>query len=337
MERPMNAIQTITLAAVLAVALASAAAAETKRIYGIFYEGCEHVCEGFKAALADSGFDAELVVRDIAMDKSVLPRAVEEARALPADLVLTYGTSVTLGTIGTLANADDPRYLNDIPAVFTMVADPFGSNIAAGFDGSGRPNVAGTFNRVPEAVNIEVIRQYDRSFGKLGLLYNNDEANSVAKRNEIAGIAPSLGIELVALELDPGNPGQPDPATIAERLAELRKHGVRWVYLGSSSFLSRNGAAFTEAAVENGLAVVSPYESMVRDHKALLSIAAREEDVGRLAAEQTLRILRDGVTPGDLPIVRATEFAYVVNMDVARQLNLFPPFAFMQAAEVVND
>jgi putative ABC transport system substrate-binding protein len=267
------------------------------------------------------------------MDKSVLPQAVEEARALPADLVLTYGTSVTRGTIGTLAN---PLPLSDIPVVFTMVADPVGSGIVASFDGSGRPNVAGTFNRVPEAVNIEVIRQYDRAFAKLGLVYNSDEANSVAKRDEIAAIAPGLGIELVAVEIDPGNSGQPDPAAIPPRLAELRKLGVRWVYLGSSSFLSKNAAAFTAAAVENGIAVVSPYESMVRDEQALLSIAAREEDVGRLAAGQALRILRDGARPGDLPIVQINDFAYVVNMDVARRLELFPPLSFMQVAEAVK-
>ena len=151
-----------------------------------------------------------------------------------------------------------------------------------------------------------------------------------------ATIAERLGIELVALELDPGNTGQPDPATIPPRLAELHEQGVRWVYLGSSSFLSKNATAFTAAAVENGIAVVSPYESMVRDEQALLSIAAREEDVGRLAAEQALKILRDGATPGILPILQATDFAYVVNMEVAHRLDLFPPLAFMQVAEAVK-
>jgi putative ABC transport system substrate-binding protein len=89
--------------------------------------------------------------------------------------------------------------------------------------------------------------------------------------------------------------------------------------------------------VENGIAVVSPYEELVREHQALLSIAARPEDVGRLAAQQALKILRDGATPGDLPIVRATDFAYVVNMEVARKLGRFPPFAFLQVAEAVNN
>lgn len=154
---------------------------------------------------------------------------------------------------------------------------------------------------------------------------------------ELRKIAPTLGIELVALEIDLGNEGVPNVARIPERLAELRQKGVRWVYLGSSSFLNVNGELFTESAVENGIAVVSPYEPLVRDEQALLSIAARMENVGRLAAELALSILRDGATPGDLPIMQATDFAYVINMDVAKRLGRFPPFAFLQVAEAVNN
>ena len=315
---------------------AAPALADSRTIFAIFYEGCEHLCQGFRKAIVESGFDAEFIIRDIQQDKSVLPDIIEEARVLQPDLVLTFGTSVTLGLIGTMEDDGDPKYLSDIPTVFTVVADPFGTGIARDFEGSGRTNVAGTFNRVPEAVNIEVIRQYDPSFRKLGLLYHSNERNSVIKKDELAALAPKLNVELVALELDPGNASAPDPATIPARMAELKQQGVRWMYLGSSSFLRLNGALFTSSAVENGIAIVSPYESLVREQDALLSIAARYEDVGALAAEQALRILRDGAIPGDLPIVRATDFAYVVNMDVARRLDRVPPFAFLQVAETVE-
>jgi putative ABC transport system substrate-binding protein len=313
------------------------AAAETKRILGVFYRGCEELCEGFKATIAESGFDVELVIRDIAQDQSELPNVVAEAREMAADLVLTWGTSVTLGVVGTLDSAGDPAFLDDIPVVFTVVADPFGSRIAESLDGSGRPNLAGTYNRVPESVNIEVIRHYDESFDRLGLLYNSNERNSVIKKDELAALSQSMGFELVALELDPGNPGVPDTAAIGLRMAELAEAGVRWLYLGSSSFMRKQGAAVNEAAVANGIAVLSPYEDLVRQQQALLSVAARYEDVGRLAAGLALRILRDGAVPGDLPIAQATDFAYVVNMDVARRLDRFPPFAFLQVAEVVNE
>ena len=75
---------------------------------------------------------------------------------------------------------------------------------------------------------------------------------------------------------------------------------------------------------------------MVRKSDALLSVAARYHDVGRLAARQALRILVDGKAPGDLPIARITEFAYVINMRVARRLKRFPPLEFLQIAETVK-
>ena len=334
MRRFASCMIAVAALAMLTIAVESA---EKKRILGVFYEGCEGTCEGFKAGISESGFDAELIVFDVKQDKSRLPEAVKQARAIKADLVVTYGTSGTLGIIGTLDDIGDPRFLNDIPVVFTVVANPFSARIAESFERSGRANVAGTFNRVPEAVNVEVIRQYDPAFSKLGLLYNSNEKNSVITMQEIAKLAPTLGVELVALEIDPDNSGKPDPAKIPVRLRELRDKGITWVYVGSSSFLSSNGELFTSSAVENGIAIVSPYEELVREQQALLSIAARREDVGRLAAQQALKILRDGATPGDLPIVRATDFAYVVNMEVARKLGLFPPFAFLQVAEAVNN
>ena len=326
------------LALILCVTSSIAQAGGKSKILGVFYKGCEHLCDGFKDRIAESGLDAELIIRDIAQDKSQIPGIVTEARAMKADLVLTWGTNVTLGIIGTLDDTGNPRYLNDIPVVFTVVADPFGTRIANSFKGSGRPNVAGTFNRVPESVNIDVIRQYDPSFDKLGLLYNSNERNSVIKMEELEALAPTLGVELVAIELDPGNEGAPNPATIPLRMAELRERGVRWMYTGSSSFIRSKsiGELYTSSAVENGIAIVSSYESLVREQQALLSIAARYHDIGRLAADQALRILRDGATPGDLPVVRATDFAYVVNMDVARKLDRIPPFALLMVAEVVG-
>lgn len=327
----------LAAAASLFLATSFAQATETRTILGVFYEGCEHLCEGFKDAIAESGFDAKVEVIDIAQDKTRLPGVVNLARERQVDLVLTFGTSVTLGVIGTLDDAGDPAFLQEIPVVFTVVADPFGTRIAESFEGSGRTNVAGTFNRVPETVNVEIVRQYDPEFRKLGLLYHANERNSVIKKEELEALLPELGIEFVAIELDPGNPGTPDPTLIPLRIAELREQGVRWMYVGSSSFLRFHGAAFTSAAVENGIAIVSPYESLVRQESALLSIAARYYDIGRLAADQALAILRDGATPGDLPIVRASEFAYVVNMDVARKLDRIPPFSFLQVAETVSN
>lgn len=314
------------------------AEAETKKIYTVTWEHeCEHSCQGFIETIENSGFDAEVILRLSSQDKTRFPGFVEEAKELGVDLVATYGTSVTLGILGRRGDDGDPRFIGeDIPAVFWYVADPFGTNIAESFDSSGRPHVAGTFNRVPEEVNIRTIRSIMPDFEHLGILFNGNERNSAIKVEEHRALSRKMGYTFTAIELDPGNIDAPDPALIPVRMKELADAGVDFVYLGSSSYLRIHADVFTGAAVENGLPVLSPYEELVRENQALVSIAARAYDVGRVAAEQALRILRDGATPGDLPIERVTDFAYVVNMDVARRLNIFPPVEMLQVAETIN-
>jgi putative ABC transport system substrate-binding protein len=90
------------------------------------------------------------------------------------------------------------------------------------------------------------------------------------------------------------------------------------------------------AAVENRLPVISPYERLVRESQALISVAARYYDVGRLAGRQAERILVDDAVPGDLPVARMTDFAVVINLEVAKALKLFPPMGLLQVAETVN-
>ena len=305
-------------------------------IYMVLWRGCEEACRGFKEYMAEIGIDAELVVRDANGDKSKLAGYVEEARMLDVDLVVTWGTSATRGVAGTLSDQGDPRFIDDIPLVFMVVADPVGSDIILSYEKSGRENVTGTRNRVPEAVNINSIRAYFPAFKRLGLLYNTNEHNSVIKMIEIASLAKQMNFELIALELELGVDGKPKIESIVERIAELEVAKVDFIYLGSSSFLDVNRDIFTLSAVDHGIPVLSPYERLVQDSHALMSIAARYQDVGALAGRQAKSILVERKKPGDLPVLSVDRYAYVVNMRVAKELNMFPSVEILQIAEIVE-
>lgn len=323
-------------AAAVAAGLASSAAAADYKVLIATWRGCEEACRGFQDYLTEKGLDIEFILRDAGQREDVLPAVLAEARAAEVDLILSWGTSVTRGIAGTLADIGDPAFNHDIPQIFTIVADPVGAGLIDSLDDTGRANLTGTYNRMPEEVTVETIRSYHPEFRRLGLLYNTNEANSVLKRDELAGLTEAMGFELTALELPLGGDGNPTVEGIAPKIAELKAAGVDFVYVGSSSFLQENGAAFTTAAVENGLPVLSPYERLVRESQALISVAARYYDVGRLAGAQAERILVGGAAAGDLPVVQMTAFAVVVNLDVAKALNLFPPMELLQIAETVN-
>lgn len=328
-------LRSLIAAAILAAGLGSALAADYKVLIAT-WRGCEEACQGFKDYLQEKGLSAEIIERDADQRDEALPAILAEARAAEVDLILSWGTSVTQGLAGTLADRDDPAFNNEIPQVFMIVADPVGSGIVESLERTGRPNITGTFNRMPEEVIVQTIRNYHPPFSRLGLLYNTNEKNSVLKRDELAQLADEMDFALIAREMPLHPDGLPRAEDIASQVAGLKDEKVDFIYLGSSSFLRENGAAFTAAVVEQGIPLISPYEELVRDAQALISVAARYYDVGRLAGSQAERILVGEAAPGDLPLVRMTDFAVVINLAVAKKLNLFPPMELLDIAQTVD-
>lgn len=329
-------LRLLILAAALAAGLATCAVASQYKIMIATWRGCEEACRGFQDYLDGRGVDAEYLLRDAGQSKSALPRFLAEARTEKVDLILTWGTTVTVGMVGTLATRDDPALDDGIPKVFMIVADPVGAGIVESLESPGRANVTGTYNRVPEAVNIATIRAYLPSFKRLGLLYNADERNSVLKRDELAELAGSMRFELIAQEIPLAPNGEPRADMIGLKMSELKVANVDFLYLGSSSFLRKHRNIVTEAAIDNGIPLLSPYEEMVRDSQALISVAARYYEIGRLAGRQAEKILVEGMKPGELPVAQMTQFAVVINMSAAKRLKKFPPINLLQVAETVD-
>ncbi|HEY9248563.1 MAG TPA: ABC transporter substrate binding protein, partial [Rariglobus sp.] len=242
-----TSVAAILTALMIVLPAAAPAADKPLLIYMALWRGCEAACQGFKNAIAKSGIRAVFVERDANHDKSRLAGFVKEARAMRPDLVLTWGTTVTLGMAGTLTEAKNPRYITHLPVVYMIVADAVGAGIIKSFEQTGRSNVTGIHNRVPEEININAIRTYFPGFRKLGILYSSTETNSVVKVDEIRALSDRMDFELVAIEFDLDANGQPNVATIPEKMQALRDKGVDFVYVGSSSFIERNGVAFTAA------------------------------------------------------------------------------------------
>ena len=181
-------LYSFAVAMALIACLSTSALAAQYKIMIATWRGCEEACVGFQDYLVEHGVDGEFIVRDARQKSESLPKFLAEARTKDVDLILTWGTSVTRGIAGTLSELDNPNLNHDVPIVFMIVADPVGAGIVESLDHTGRSNVTGTYNRVPENAIIETIRTYLPNFKRLGLLYNSDEENSVLKRDEVAAL-----------------------------------------------------------------------------------------------------------------------------------------------------
>jgi putative ABC transport system substrate-binding protein len=324
-----------------AVALIPAASAQplgsvqsdTVRIVMVTWRGCEEACRGFQDYLATGELDAQVILRDAGRDRELLPGFVAEINQLQPDLLVTWGTTVTLGMIGTLD--ETASRVTDVPTVFMIVADPVGASIVESYERSGRPLITGTRNRVPEEIQMRVLADY-RPFDRIGLIYNTDELNAVLKAAEIHRVSAEQGFEVVERVLESDADGSPLVDDIPRAVADIAAEGVDFLYVGSSSFLLANADLFTSAALEHGLPVATAYEAMVRDSHGLIALAAAYYNVGQLAGFQAEEILARGRTPGELEVLGLNRFTVLVNIDTARRLDLYPPMLLLRYAEIVG-
>ncbi|MEZ5797794.1 MAG: ABC transporter substrate-binding protein [Paracoccaceae bacterium] len=313
-----------------------AAAEEAAKVAIATWRGCEEACQGFQDYLNGTGHQVEFTILDAAQDKSRLPGVLTAAREAQVDLILSWGTSVTIGLAGTLDQQGAEGLNGDIPQIFMIVADPVGSGVVRSLEETGRPNITGTYNRMPETVTLQAMRNYMPALRHIGLLFNADEKNSTIKRDELAALASEQGLDFTALEIALDATGKPMEEDIAPKMAALKAAGVEFVYVGSSSFLQAHSAALGKAAGSRKMPVLSPYEDMVRNGAALISVAARYYDVGTLAGQLAEKILFDHVAPGDLPVLQMNDFAVTVNMKVAGVIEAYPPMQLVKVAEIVE-
>lgn len=324
------------IAAVISGVSSTAAQSDHLHILVATWRGCEEACQGLTDYIETLDHEVNITVRDAGQDTRALPLLIEEARAQEPDLIVSWGTSVTKAIAGDMSQLDDPAYNHEIPQVFMIVADPVGSGVVRSLDATGRANLTGTYNRMPESVTIQTIRHYLPTFDTLGLIYNENEQNSVLKYREMVELAEEENFRIVAEALPLAPDGLPTVEDIPQKVRELAREGVDFLYVGSSSFLQANSAILGAAARDAGVPVISPYEEAARQGDALLSVAANYYEVGHLAGQQVEKILFGGASPGDLPVARMTDFAVTVNLSMARDIGLFPPVGLLQIAEVVD-
>ena len=304
-------------------------------IYMAVWRGCEDACKGFQDYFRDNKIPATFTVRDAGRDKAKLAGFVQEARGLEADLVVTWGTSVTRIMLGPWDKPDPAKHVTKIPAVFMIVADPIGAKVVRDYESSGRANVTGTRNRAPTAVQFKALQSY-KTFKRLGLIYNTNELNARLNAAQVRKTAGEMGLDLIEVKLPLGEDGKPSPDAIEAAVKEVADKKAEFLYMGSSSFLTKFRKPFTDAAIKYKLPVAAGTEVPVTKAGALMAIASRYYNVGQLAADQARRVLVDKVAPEKIRIQRLRHFSFIINMETAHKLKLYPPMEILRYAEVIK-
>ncbi len=304
------------------------------KIYQMTYRGETDVERGFKDYLDQRGIDVEIIHRNAERDPSKVKDFLKEIEEIKPDLVYTWGTPVTLATVGKYDDEEAFDLSDEIPVVFTIVAAPVRAKVVPDFESSGR-NLTGAYHVVPPDAQLRAIQSY-RPIEALGVLFTPTEANSVAIVERLEQLAKESGFRLVKRSFALDAEGKPTSEGYEELLKEIKEEGANWLIYPPDTFLGSQLDLIRPAALKLGLPTFGTTEQLVRKGECLLGLICRYYSVGQLTARKVEQILVEGVSPADIPVETLKRFSLIINVPVAKQLDLYPPLSMLNYAEVIG-
>jgi len=318
----------------LAATLATGALAQGKpfKVTLILFRGVTQADQGFMDQLK-ARMPVTFTVRDVEGSRAKVREFVEEAKRDRPDLLYTFGTTVTLDTVGAIGKVDSNLHVVDIPVVFNIVADPVGAKLATAFAATGR-NLTGVSHLVPMPDQLRVMQRF-RSVKKLGVIFNPYEANSALAVEQLKGLHTQFQFELVAAALQTAPGQRVVPQDIADAMQRLITAAPDFIYLPSDSSLIGQASMIVSAATAARIPVISATEGPIRDDGAFVGLVSNYYNAGAFAAHKAEQILIGKQSAGQLPIETLQRFALVVNMTTAVQLGIYPPLDLIRIAELL--
>jgi putative ABC transport system substrate-binding protein len=331
----LRALFALACVALMLVADGEARAQRPYRIYAITFRGMTDVERGFQEYFTARRIPVQITFRDLNRDASRMPGLIEEIRATKPDLVYTWGTSVTLGVVGTWDGYDPAKHITDIPVVFTLVAAPVLAKIVPDLKAS-RRNVTGVFHVAPTEAQIRAMASY-RPFKSIGILYTPTEQNSVVVVDEVREVSKRLGFAVVAKPLTLDAARRVTAEGAPDMIRELKEQKVDWLYLPPDSYLGTQAKnVIIPAAMEQRLPTFASTEQLM-ETGALTGLVSRYHSIGQFTAYKAEQILVHKVPASRIPVETLTRFSLQVRMDVAEALKLPPPLPMFNYAELITN
>jgi putative tryptophan/tyrosine transport system substrate-binding protein len=247
-------------------------------------------------------------------------RHAAELTALGPDVIFAHGDS----TVGPLL-----AVTRTVPIVFTSVADPVGAGLV---DSLARPggNVTGfmLFEYSLGGKWLELLKQIAAGVTRAAVLRDSSLPSGTGQFGAIQAVAPSLGIEVVPINLR-------DADEIEHTVGVFARNAGGGLIVTASGWTNVNRDLIVTLAARHKLPAVY-YARFFVTADGLISYGPDRVDQYRRAAGYVDRILR-GEKPADLPVQAPTKYELVINLKTAKTLGLdVPPTVLARADEVIE-
>lgn len=315
----------LALAAVLLVfaGAAGAAGAPAKIRIGVTqiveHPALDAARKGFVDGLAEAGyvegknveFDFQNAQGDMSLAQTIARKFVTDR----VDLILAIATP----TAQAAAHAT-----KDIPILVTAVTDPASAGLVKSNADPGT-NVTGTSDLNPVAEQLGLVRQIAPKAGRVGVVYNAGEQNSVFQVNIVKEAAKKLGLKVVEAPV----------ASTTEILQATQAiaNKVDAIYVPTDNTVVSGLESVIKVAEEAKLPVIGGEAGTV-ERGALITVGVSYYRLGQQTAKMAVQVLK-GKKPATMAIQYQKELELVVNLKAAQAIGLKLPAKLVEKADRV--
>jgi putative ABC transport system substrate-binding protein len=251
----------------------------------------------------------------------------DRAKAFAAELVASAPDVIVAN--GNPLHVELRRLTSSVPIVFTQVSDPVGSGIVAGFARPGG-NITGFVN-FEDAMGgkwLGVLKEASPGMRRAAVLFGSDSLADLAFLRVTRALAPSLGVEIVPIDVHGG-------VAMESAIAGFANEPDGGLIVLPHPTLGADRGSIIILAARHRLPAVYPFRYFATEG-GLMSYGPDQIEQWRGAATYVDRILR-GERPSELAVQAPTKFEPVVNLKTAKALGFNIPPAFpLRADEVIE-
>lgn len=261
--------------------------------------------KGFVDALDEAGITYNIDQQNAQNDQSACQTIAHKLVNDGNDLILAIATPAAQAVAGAT---------DEIPIVGTAITDFASAGLVQSNDKPGR-NVTGSSDLTPVADQFDLLVKLLPQAKTVGVLYCTAESNSDVQVKLADQAAANHGLKLVRYSVSSSNEIQ--------QVVESMVGKVDVVYTPTDNTIAAGMTTVTMIANDNKLPTICGEEGMV-DNGGLATYGINYEELGKLAGQMAVKILKGESKPADMAIehLDASKCTLKTNEETAKKLGI---------------
>ena len=262
--------------------------------------------EGFKEVLVDAGVNADNITYQVAGEQANCDTV--------ADTLINGGNDL-IYAIATPALQSAAAKTTDIPIIGCAVTDYESTKLVSSNEAPGG-NVTGASDLTPVAEQFDLLTQLLPDAKKVAIMYCGSEDNSRIQGDIAEAAAKDKNLEYKVYTVTDSN----DIQSVTEKIISDQNDVI---YIPTDDLLATYITSVEAIASPAGIPIIPGAEAMAADG-GFATYGLNYKNLGKLAGEQALAILKGEKTAAETPIayLGADDCQLIINLKVAKNCGL---------------